>query len=98
MLDRRRVADVGRHGERPAAGRTDAPRHGFQGAFVARRQHAAAPASANARAVAAPIPRLAPATSATFPSNGADIVSSEEPAAVVTFLLCFIGTPSRALM
>ncbi len=58
----------------------------------------AAPASANARAVAAPIPRLAPATSATFPSNGADIVSSEEPAAVVTFLLCFIGTPSRALM
>src|SRR6059036_1732647 len=39
VLDRRRVADVGRHGQHPAAGRTDALRHGFQGAFVARRQH-----------------------------------------------------------
>src|SRR5437867_147092 len=35
----------------------------------------AAPACANARAVAAPMPRLAPATSATLPSNAAAIVS-----------------------
>jgi hypothetical protein len=72
LLDRGGVADVGRNHDRTAPVARELVRERPERGLIAGSKGHRGPRALNARAVSAPIPRLAPVMMATFPARRSD--------------------------